>query len=309
MSRRTPRSRACSGPMTPRSLASTSRSAWTWAAWCRPWPDRVVRRIACRSPGWWRTSAAPSRPASTPTLTDRRTTTPSRRPLSRRWSTRPPRSRSRRATRRRTRSAPRRTRDRNRARQPRRLPHRTPTTASTHYRAVDVDLGDEQVKLRSGSVVIAAITSCTNTSNPSVMVAAGLLARNAVARGLRTPGWVKTSLAPGSRAVTDYLEGAGLMSPLEELGFDLVGYGCTTCIGNSGPLAETDRGGDRRQRPGRRGGPVRQSQLRGAHPSAGAGQLPRLAAAGRGVRAGRAHRRGPHHRAAGHRLRWSSPSS
>ena len=101
-----------------------------------------------------------------------------------------------------------------------------------------MDLGDEQVKLRSGSVVIAAITSCTNTSNPSVMVAAGLLARNAVARGLRTPAWVKTSLAPGSRAVTDYLEGAGLMDPLQELGFDLVGYGCTTCIGNSGPLAE-----------------------------------------------------------------------
>ena len=70
------------------------------------------------------------------------------------------------------------------------------------------------------------------------MVAAGLLARNAVARGLRTPPWVKTSLAPGSRAVTDYLEGAGLMEPLRELGFDLVGYGCTTCIGNSGPLAE-----------------------------------------------------------------------
>ena len=92
--------------------------------------------------------------------------------------------------------------------------------------------------LRSGSVVIAAITSCTNTSNPSVMVAAGLLARNAVARGLSTPPWVKTSLAPGSRAVTDYLGAAGLMEPLEALGFDLVGYGCTTCIGNSGPLAD-----------------------------------------------------------------------
>ena len=108
VSRRTPRSRACSGPMTPRSLASTSRSAWTWAAWCRPLPDRVAHRIACRSPGWWRTSAAPSRPASTPTLTDRLTTTPSRLPSSRRWSTRHPRSRSRRATRRHTRSAPRR---------------------------------------------------------------------------------------------------------------------------------------------------------------------------------------------------------
>ncbi len=106
------------------------------------------------------------------------------------------------------------------------------------YRATVVVTGEESFELRSGSVVIAAITSCTNTSNPSVMVAAGLLARNAIARGLRTPPWVKTSLAPGSRAVTDYLAGAGLMAPLEALGFNLVGYGCTTCIGNSGPLAE-----------------------------------------------------------------------
>ncbi len=87
-------------------------------------------------------------------------------------------------------------------------------------------------------MIIAAITSCTNTSNPTVMVAAGLLARNAVARGLRTQPWVKTSLAPGSRAVTDYLNAAGLMDPLEALRFHLVGYGCTTCIGNSGPLAD-----------------------------------------------------------------------
>jgi aconitate hydratase len=108
----------------------------------------------------------------------------------------------------------------------------------SHYRAVEVEADGATFKLRSGSVVIAAITSCTNTSNPTVMVAAGLLARNAVARGLATPPWVKTSLAPGSRAVTDYLAGAGLMQPLEALGFDLVGYGCTTCIGNSGPLAE-----------------------------------------------------------------------
>ncbi len=106
------------------------------------------------------------------------------------------------------------------------------------YRSVEVQMGDTRFGLRSGSVVIAAITSCTNTSNPSVMVAAGLLARKAVERGLRTPPWVKTSLAPGSRAVTDYLADAGLMEPLRALGFDLVGYGCTTCIGNSGPLAE-----------------------------------------------------------------------
>jgi aconitate hydratase len=112
------------------------------------------------------------------------------------------------------------------------------TTPDMEYASCVVVKDGTTFELRSGSVVIAAITSCTNTSNPTVMVAAGLLARNAVARGLTTPPWVKTSLAPGSRAVTDYLAGAGLMAPLEALGFDLVGYGCTTCIGNSGPLAE-----------------------------------------------------------------------
>jgi aconitate hydratase len=91
-------------------------------------------------------------------------------------------------------------------------------------------------ELRHGSVVIAAITSCTNTSNPSVMLAAGLLAKKAAERGLTTKPWVKTSLAPGSKVVTDYLIEAGLMRPLEQLRFHLVGYGCTTCIGNSGPL-------------------------------------------------------------------------
>ena len=93
-------------------------------------------------------------------------------------------------------------------------------------------------ELTHGDVVIAAITSCTNTSNPSVMLGAGLLARNALARGLKPAPYVKTSLAPGSRVVTDYLKAAGLMDDLEALGFDLVGYGCTTCIGNSGPLDE-----------------------------------------------------------------------
>ncbi len=91
--------------------------------------------------------------------------------------------------------------------------------------------------VHDGSIVIAAITSCTNTSNPSVMIAAGLLAKRAVERGLQVPKSVKTSLAPGSRVVTDYLRAAGLMEPLEALGFYLVGFGCTTCIGNSGPLA------------------------------------------------------------------------
>jgi aconitate hydratase len=95
--------------------------------------------------------------------------------------------------------------------------------------------------LRHGDVVIAAITSCTNTSNPMVMVGAGLLARNAVERGLRVPIYVKTSLAPGSRVVTDYLTKTGLLPYLEQLGFHVVGYGCTTCIGNSGPLPEQIR--------------------------------------------------------------------
>jgi len=97
-------------------------------------------------------------------------------------------------------------------------------------------VGDAPVKIADGHVVIAAITSCTNTSNPQVMLAAGLLAQKAVSRGLRSKPWVKTSLAPGSRVVMDYYERAGLREPLEALGFQLVGFGCTTCIGNSGPL-------------------------------------------------------------------------
>ena len=112
------------------------------------------------------------------------------------------------------------------------LPALMPATANT------LTPRDANGSLRHGSVVIAAITSCTNTSNPSVMVAAGLLAKKAVECGLVTKPWVKTSLAPGSKVVTDYLEQAGLMRYLEQLRFHLVGYGCTTCIGNSGPLPE-----------------------------------------------------------------------
>ena len=98
--------------------------------------------------------------------------------------------------------------------------------------------GSEEIELKHGSVVIAAITSCTNTSNPSVMLGSALLAKKAVERGLRSKPWVKTSMAPGSRVVTGYLEGAGLTRYLDELGFHVVGFGCTTCIGNSGPLPE-----------------------------------------------------------------------
>lgn len=102
--------------------------------------------------------------------------------------------------------------------------------------ATEVTLRGETFSLRNGAVVIAAITSCTNTSNPSVLMAAGLLAKNAVERGLRSKPWVKTSLAPGSKVVPDYFAKAGLTHYLDTLGFQLVGYGCTTCIGNSGPL-------------------------------------------------------------------------
>jgi aconitate hydratase len=122
------------------------------------------------------------------------------------------------------------------------------TAARENYRAnhpsiseprnASVEFQGEQFELSDGAVVIAAITSCTNTSNPAVMIGAGLLARNAAARGLKVKPWVKTSLGPGSRVVTDYLESAGLMDDLEALGFHVVGYGCTTCIGNSGPLPE-----------------------------------------------------------------------
>jgi aconitate hydratase len=124
----------------------------------------------------------------------------------------------------------------------RRLTDEGGTTGATENGSVAVEVRGQPAIVRHGSVAIAAITSCTNTSNPTVMVGAGLLARNAVARGLHVGPTVKTSLAPGSRVVTAYLETAGLMAPLEALGFALAGYGCTTCIGNSGPLDEAVAG-------------------------------------------------------------------
>jgi aconitate hydratase len=113
-----------------------------------------------------------------------------------------------------------------------------PSYAPEASTPIDVTVGGESFTLDNGHVTIAAITSCTNTSNPSVMLAAGLLARNAAQKGLKAKPWVKTTLAPGSKVVTDYYEKAGLTDDLEALGFYTVGYGCTTCIGNSGPLAE-----------------------------------------------------------------------
>jgi len=107
-----------------------------------------------------------------------------------------------------------------------------------HHASQPMEMNGEKTRLDPGAVVIAAITSCTNTSNPSVMMAAGLIAQKAVAKGLKAKPWVKTSLAPGSKVVTDYLKVGGFQDDLDKLGFNLVGYGCTTCIGNSGPLPD-----------------------------------------------------------------------
>ncbi|MEJ2643057.1 MAG: aconitate hydratase AcnA, partial [Desulfosarcinaceae bacterium] len=113
---------------------------------------------------------------------------------------------------------------------------RAPRCTPIAKRGFDIELNGRTEKISDGSVVVAAITSCTNTSNPSVLLGAGLMAQKAVAKGLRVPGYVKTSLAPGSKVVVDYLEGAGLSPYLDALGFHLAAFGCTTCIGNSGPL-------------------------------------------------------------------------
>ena len=169
-------------------------------------------------------------------------------------------------------------------------------TATLEKKQIAVE--GEDYALEHGSVVIAAITSCTNTSNPSVMIAAGLLAQKAVERGLERRPWVKSSLAPGSKVVTDYYRASGLDTYLDELGFNTVGYGCTTCIGNSGPLPRADqrRGRGRRPRGVRR--PLRQPELRGAHPRRGEGELPRVAAARRRLRARRTDGHRPRERAA-----------
>ena len=158
-----------------------------------------------------------------------------------------------------------------------------------------------QFELEHGAVVIAAITSCTNTSNPAVMIAAGLLAKNAVERGLSRKPWVKSSLAPGSKVVTEYYEQRRPDAvPRRSSASTRVGYGCTTCIGNSGPLPERDLAGGRRGRPRRLRRALRQPQLRGAHPPGGEGELPRLAAARRRLRARRPD---------GHRPRRASRSA
>ncbi|HVD99906.1 MAG TPA: aconitate hydratase AcnA [Cytophagaceae bacterium] len=117
-------------------------------------------------------------------------------------------------------------------------PAKIPQTENTDLRSVEVMYQNEKFHLSDGAVVIAAITSCTNTSNPDVMIGAGLIAQKALKKGLKVKPWVKTSLAPGSKVVTDYLQESGLLGSLEEMKFNLVGYGCTSCIGNSGPLPD-----------------------------------------------------------------------
>ena len=170
-------------------------------------------------------------------------------------------------------------------------------------RRVKVPTVQGEAEIGDGSVVIAAITSCTNTSNPSVMVGAGLLARNAAAKGLRVSPTVKTSLAPGSPVVEDYLRRSGLLEELEKLNFFLVGFGCTTCIGNSGPAPRGRRARRRHVRPRRRGRPFGEPQLRGTDPSTGPARVPRLSAARGRVRARRHRRHRPHDRPARQRHR------
>src|SRR3979411_1342080 len=113
-----------------------------------------------------------------------------------------------------------------------------PAEQADHHESIPIEMNGEKFAIRHGCVVSAAIGSCTNTSNPSVMLAAGLLARNAVEKGLMSKPWVKTSLAPGSKVVTDYFRAANVMDALQKLRFNVVGFGCTTCIGNSGPLPQ-----------------------------------------------------------------------
>ena len=206
-------SRASSTTRARRRRRTRTRSSSTWAMWSPRSPARSGPRTACRCPAPPRTSERSSR-SSWAELPTRST----------RAGTSRPRSASRQATR------------------PAGPPAESRRSRCAHTRAMQaappLPAASKRRGFGHGSVVIAAITSCTNTSNPSVMLGAGLLAKKAVEAGLERMPWVKTSLAPGSKVVTDYLERAGLIEPLSRLGFDLVGYGCTTCIGNSGPLPE-----------------------------------------------------------------------
>ena len=164
-------------------------------------------------------------------------------------------------------------------------PSAAPKDGGRPSNPVTVTINGQEAVVDHGAVVIAAITSRTNTSNPSVMIGAALLAKNAVEKGLQRKPWVKTSLAPGSKVVSDYYEKAGLTPYLDKLGFNLVGYGCTTCIGNS--WTPHPRGERRGQREGPRRGEraVRQPQLRGPDQPRREDELPRVPAAGGRLRA------------------------
>ena len=173
----------------------------------------------------------------------------------------------------------------------------SPPAAVAPPKEIEVRIAGSRETLRDGAVVIAAITSCTNTSNPAVMIAAGLLARKAVKLGLRVPPYVKTSFAPGSKVVTQYLDQAGLSPYLEALGFHVVGYGCTTCIGNSGPLLPVISAAVKERDLTVVSVLSGQQELRGPDPSRGEGELPRLPSPRGGLRAGRVHGHRPGHRA------------
>ena len=187
------------------------------------------------------------------------------------------------------------------------------TTYEKHLKGAIADRSDggvatarldgKDVEISDGAVLIAAITSCTNTSNPAVMIGAGLLARNARNKGLMTKPWVKTSLAPGSKVVTDYLEKTDLLDDLDALGFYTVGYGCTTCIGNSGPLKRRDCRRREKRRPGGLQRALRKPEFRRPHPPACANELPGITPARSCLRPGRVTGCQPRQRCAWHRQR------
>ena len=272
-------SRACSTTTRLRTRPSPTRSSSTSATSCPASPARSGRRTGCRSP-------TPSRPSS------------------RRWGSSTPRRREqlgqRRATRRSTSPSPPPTRPprtttasaASRARRSAARRRRRPSARTGDAVAVTLETATT-FELDHGRVVIAAITSCTNTSNPSVMIGAGLLAKNAVERGLTRKPWVKTSLAPGSTVVTDYLEKAGLDRVPRRAPVQPGRLRLHDLHRQLRPAARGDLGGGQRERPRRLRGPLRQPQLRGPDQPGREGQLPRLPAAGRRLRAGRAHGRRP----------------
>ena len=267
-SRRTPSCRS-SGTTPPASPCSASTSSSTCRRSSRRSPARSARRTASCSRRRRPSSRGPAQLRERDDLGrsstwTKRSTTPSRPPTRRRFTA---------AT-------------THRATSPRTRTLRRPTAARPSPVSVTTADGASYT-LDHGAVAIAAITSCTNTSNPSVMLAAGLLARNAVEKGLKAKPWVKTTARPRVQGRHRLLREGRPDRDLEALGFYTVGYGCTTCIGNSGPLDRRGLRGDQRQRPRRHRGALRQPQLRGPHQPRREDELPRVPAAGDRLRAGR----------------------